>query len=59
MTLEASEKASERLCNTPEDPAFAPDRSNNNLATTLDAVGGIALQHATPYAKMRRVTPVA
>ena len=25
----------------------------------LDAVGGIALQHATPYAKMRRVTPVA
>jgi hypothetical protein len=24
----------------------------------LDAVGCIALQHATPYAKMRRVTPV-
>jgi hypothetical protein len=26
--------------------------------TPLDAVGCIALQHATPYAKMRRVTPV-
>ena len=26
---------------------------------SLDALGGIALQHATPYAKMRRVTPVA
>jgi hypothetical protein len=26
--------------------------------SALDAFGGIALQHATPYAKMRRVTPV-